>query len=486
MLRRIFKETIIYGIAGATSRLIGILLVPLYTRVFNPSQFGMLDILLTTSTVLVLVSGLQVEAGVGRSYYEAQQKGRRGELVGTGIILCALGAVFCWLAMLVGHPFIPRSWLGNHGTYVLAVGLAILPSELLNLAQTILRLERMSKQFLILSIGDILTSSCFSVLAVVYWHFGIGGILWSLCVSKLIWIGIGAVWLKSFYDITFSGSYAKEILIYSLPTIPSGIVGWVQNSANRYILAGAMSLFEVGILGLSIRIASAVAMLLTAFRMAWYPYSIEIMNSEGFREKCARMLDIYWLVGFPICAMVSALGGLIVSILASKSYMPAGRLVGFLAMGILWSGAPQIVGLGSDYVRKTYLGLIAYVLGAGINIAVLLATVKRWGLISAGLASLTSYIGTTIVFMALSQRQYRMPFRSYVIFCVAVCSIVLSFWCYLGPAPHAGLIEVLADAAKKSAIAVAMSVLVVSMAASKGDKEKAVGMAVSVYKRIVA
>src|SRR5438067_2048959 len=116
MLKRLFKETMIYGLAGATSRLIGLLLVPLYTRVFNPSQYGLLDILLTTSAVLVLLSGLQVESGVGRSYYEARQQEHVRDLVGTGMLLCAGGALVCWFVILVARPFIPSQWLGENAT----------------------------------------------------------------------------------------------------------------------------------------------------------------------------------------------------------------------------------------------------------------------------------------------------------------------------------------------------------------------------------
>jgi hypothetical protein len=61
----------------------------------------------------------------------------------------------------------------------------------------------------------------------------------------------------------------------------------------------------------------------------------------------------------------------------------------------------------------------------------------------------------------------------------------LSFWFYWSAVPT-GLVEALADAAKKSAVAITMSLFIVSLATSKEDKEKALGIAVSAYKRLVA
>jgi O-antigen/teichoic acid export membrane protein len=486
MLKRLFKETLTYAVAGVISRMIGILLIPIYTRVFSPEQFGLFDILLTTSTIFVLLSGLQVETGVGRSYYEAKEKGRHPHLVGTGLSLCFMGAMALWLILIVGYPFIPQQWIGNQSSFLLAVALSILPTQILNVAQIVLRMERMIKQFLILSIGEILTTSSFCVVTVVYGHFGIGGVVWSIFASKLFWMAIGAVWLKPFYSFKFERAYAKEILVYSLPTVPNALVAWCQNSASRYILASAMTLAEVGLFGLAVRIGSPVAMLLIAFRMAWYSYSLEIMITKEFREKCAKMLDIYWLIGFPICAVVAATGELLIFLLASKTYMPAGGLTGFIVMGILWSGAQQIVGLGTDYVRKTYLAFVAFTVGAGTNILILLLTVKKWGIVGAGLASLAGHMGATVVLMLLSQKQHPMPFRYNVMLWVGGCSMTMSIWCLWGGSPQADFSEVLLDTLRKGLAAIAMSILVILVAASKEEKASALRIVVSGIQKFIS
>jgi len=56
------------------------------------------------------------------------------------------------------------------------------------------------------------------------------------------------------------------------------------------------------------------------------------------------MLDVYWLVGFPICAMIALSEAGHLS-LGFQGVLAAGGLVGFIVMGILWWGRQQIVGL---------------------------------------------------------------------------------------------------------------------------------------------
>jgi len=70
-----------------------------------------------------------------------------------------------------------------------------------------------------------------------------------------------------------------------------------------------------------------------------------------------------------------------------------------------------------------------------------------------------------------------------VILWVGICSIALSFWCLWGPPPQASFSDVLLDAIKKGIVAVAMSVIIVMMAASKDDKENALRAVVSAAKR---
>ncbi len=54
------KSSFIYGIGNLSTKLIGLILLPFYTRVFPVGEFGMITMLETTSQVLITLFGLKL------------------------------------------------------------------------------------------------------------------------------------------------------------------------------------------------------------------------------------------------------------------------------------------------------------------------------------------------------------------------------------------------------------------------------------------
>ncbi len=444
MLQRILKESTVYGLAGAASRFIGILLLPFYTRILTPDEFGLLDILIAISGAVVLISGLQVESGFGRSYFEALKRGEKIDIVGTAVRIytfggLAGGGLLLLLYWAANDRFPSIGWL-----HLLPMALHIIPSQILSISQMILRLDRKPTFFVVLSIGDVLTSGLLALLAIGYFHFGVAGFLWALFLSKVLWCAIAARFLDEISSFSWKATYAREILAFGIPLIPSVMVSWVQSYGNRFILLAFLSMFEVGVFGLAVRVASAAELLLMAFRLAWYPYAYETMGKPGFEAGYARMLRYFWLLGAPLCALTGAGGDLIVRIFAAAEYGAAGRVVGFLAMGLLWTYAGEILGLGIAYVRKTYLGLIGVATGAAVNLATLYLTVSAWGMLAAGASYLAGSMATALAVLALSQRQLHVPYSYRSVLVTALLSVAVSCWVFFNPGPTeslAGVIE---------------------------------------------
>lgn len=433
MLRNKFiKEIFTYGFAGVASRFIGIFLIPLYTRMFNPAEYGLLDLLITSSSIMVLISGLQIESGVARSYYEAEQKGTTRDLIGTSIILYVLSAVPFIAILVLG--IIYGGIIGYQGImwkHLIPILAGLLPAQFVGLALTVLRLQHNLNLFIFLSIGDILLSSILSIIAIVIFKYGVIGALWGLFISKLFWTIVSACILYGFYNIKLKLNYIKEILIYSIPTVPSTIIGWTQNFANRFILVATLSISAVGIFSLSVKIASIITIIITAFRMAWYPYALELMGKPEAPDKYAHVMDYYWIGIFMIAAFVGASSDLLVMILSTNKYSEAARFVGFLSMGLLWNGAVQILGIGIDYVRKTYLGLIGISIGTIVNMLILILTVAKWGIMAAAVSYMIGSIITSLIIYFISQRHFYIPYRLVSIYVIALISIILPFVFYL-------------------------------------------------------
>jgi O-antigen/teichoic acid export membrane protein len=474
-MRQLLKDSAIYGVAGTASRFVSILLVPIYTRLFSPGEYGLLDLLVTTSLILILLSGMQIDSGVARSYYEAKRVGQDRKLVGTVLILYS-SSVAAWTVLfaLSFHVWF-YGYVGITWAHVVPLLAALLPTQFLGLWLLLLRFERRPHFFAFLSAGDILTSALLSIVAVVGLGWGIPGVLWSLFVSKLVWALIGMKLLAGRFRIAWHGSYAKEILAYGVPIVPAVLSKWTQNYANRFVMVATLPMFQVGLFSLAVKTASVVALVDTAFRLAWDPYAMETIRKPGSEERYARMLDFYLVGMFGICAAASALGWFAVKILATDAYLPAGRLVGFIAMGLLWNGSLQILGLGINIVRKTYWAVVGCAIGAIVNVVTLWATAKQWGLVTAGVTYLLAAITIAMIILSVSQRHHHIPFRYLVIVLILVSSLLLPSFYYLMPEPAASMSAIAANALTKLVAAGILWIAVATLVIRREDRERLLG-----------
>ncbi len=470
-MRRLLTDSAIYGTLGTVSRFVGVLLIPIYTRVFAPPEYGKLDLLVTATAVLVLLSGLQVESGVARSYYEARDAGRERELLGTSLLLYLIG-VAVWTCLAVAIFGLGLNGLeGIAWADILPLVLALLPMQMLGLFQVLLRLERRPYLFGLLSIGDVVTSALLSLVLVVWLRQGVVGALWGLLLSKVIWAAVGGKLLASQFALAWDGQHAREILVYGVPLVPNTVIGWAQNSASRFVLAATLTLFQVGLFSLAVKIASVPLLVGTAFRMAWMPYALEIMGKPGSRETYAQVLDYYLLGMFGLCALLGAWNSLAIHILSSAEFGGAGRVVGFLAMGYLWNGALQILGVGTWMVRKTYLNIIGTALGAAVNLLVLGLTAPRWGLAAAGLTYLLGTHITALVILQVAQRQYRIPYRYWTVGLMSIATWLTPMLFYFMPQPVSWN-EMVFDAALKTLIVLAVWGACAAALVRPGDRRR--------------
>jgi O-antigen/teichoic acid export membrane protein len=65
MIRRFFKDGFYYSLSSILGKGLSIFLVPLYTRIFSPKDYGIIDMLTIFSTLINLTIALEITQGIG-------------------------------------------------------------------------------------------------------------------------------------------------------------------------------------------------------------------------------------------------------------------------------------------------------------------------------------------------------------------------------------------------------------------------------------
>ena len=98
-VKQLLGESAIYGLGTVLSRFIGIILLPVLTRMLSQSEYGLLDLLMTISALTFVICELQIISGVSRAYYDSKKVNALQTLIGTSLCLYVLASS---MAIVVG------------------------------------------------------------------------------------------------------------------------------------------------------------------------------------------------------------------------------------------------------------------------------------------------------------------------------------------------------------------------------------------------
>lgn len=338
------KDALLYGIGDALGRLIGLILLPVLTRVFGPSDYGRLDILSISYVFLLFVAQLNIPSGVQRFYYRNEARGRQ-EMVSSSYVFMAFAAlgVAGLIALLSGWI---ASQFGDHSHAMQASVLllaAALPVEATwSYFLLLLRLRRKPVAFSVANAARVVLTPGLTVLLVVLMEQGIVGVFRAKFVSlTLLTIGLFP-FVRGDFNRRVRFRTFQEVCAFSLPGHPAILLRQVLVLAPRYLLAYFAPLSAVGLFGIAMRISNVMKIYVAAFNRAWNPFAYQ---NEGTRDERA----IYELAfkGFSasllvLVMMLSLFSSNLLRLLTTPEYHGAALLVPGIALHFAMDGPARI------------------------------------------------------------------------------------------------------------------------------------------------
>lgn len=408
------RQFFIYGLSGAASRLAAVVLVPLYTRTLSITDYGRLELLLALHALVVILSGLQTESSIAREFFEQDEdqcEARKRSW--WALTLSTLGsAVISVVAVAIWNVAGMSSEL-NGVQLVLLLALT-LPAQLLGVQLVMLRFQGSAMRFALVSFADLTSCALFSALYIVTLGWGLDGALLGILSGKLVCVMLA--WARTFGRPPQGGltwSTAKKMLDYGVPSIPAVLIGWIQNAGNRLLLAVALTLNEVAVAGIAIKVAAIYGFVVYSYRLAWEPFSMAKLNGiDDDPHIFNRALQWYVLLMFSACGVAILLSPFVARVLAPPIYVASGWLAAFFLLGQFWAGATNVLAIGIHRARRTGLLLPVFGLGALVNLALLFSLSRLVGIAAAGIGFMVGSIVSAYAACHYSNRHLSVPFSA--------------------------------------------------------------------------
>ena len=413
MSKNFLKNFSIYGIGGMISRFAGIITAPIYTRILGAEGYGLLDLLLSISAILIILATMEMHSGYSRSYFKAKGKGELETLRGS-VMLFFIGSYLILLIFFFLFFQLIEQWINLFDISLLVpVVLGILPVMIITLTLITIQFEQKPLLYSMISILNLFFTAGGGVFSVFYLDLGVSGILWSNAIVGFIVVFILSVTLPIYTNFKFNIRYIKEVASYSIPIVPAVLGAWLNNYIGRIYISGALTLSMLGVYSISFKLALIMMLAIGAFNQTWSPRANKLFNQKGSEPQFAKVLNYYlFIFSFLVFLIVSA-SPLIVRILAPEEFYPAIGITSIIVVGSFWDGAKHILAAGNNWDRKTYFNSIASIAGGVANFLLLYFFIKTGGIIIAAVGFTLGMIIQVGLLLYTSQKNHYIPY-SYI------------------------------------------------------------------------
>lgn len=420
-IKRLGKETLVYGTSTVLARLLNFCLVPFYTYYLLPGDYGIIATVFAAIALFNVVFLFGMDQSYLRFASDAADKNKvfrqcfYGVLV-NGLILGGL------LALL--HPVAARIiGVPPQAGYLLQLAAAILFLDVLNMiAFTKLRLERRAWYFAGVRTASIIVNVLGNIYFIAVLHQGIASILWANILASLASLILLApvVWseLKQNFSFRFDWKLEKELLSFAWPFVPSGLASLLVSVIDKPILVHLAGPAQVGIYQANFKIGVFMMLVVSMFDQAWRPFFLAHAKDSDAKDTFARVFSFFVAIaGWIWLGLVFLMPDIIQSNLFGNFHLIAPAYWGGLSViplvltGYFCYGLYVNFMVGPVLTKKTRVLLWITLLGAAVSITTNLTLVPHIGILGAGWAVALSYAAMAAALFCFTRRVYPIPYE---------------------------------------------------------------------------
>jgi O-antigen/teichoic acid export membrane protein len=413
-LKRLARHSAIYGLGGVVSRLVALFLLPLYTAYLAPSELGKVGVLLALTAVLVTILRGGISSAFFRFYFDSREAARRLTVLRTSFWFTMASATAGLAAgVLLAGPIADLLGLGDEPWLVRAAFVGLWAQMNYEQLTALFRVEERSLAFLAASLANIaVTVAATVVLVVVLEQGALGVIAGNFTGTLAVYVALLG-YRREQLGLELDRPLLREMQRFGLPLVPAALALIAVNFSDRFFLAHLADLAEVGRYELGVRIASAMVLLLTAFRTAWPAFAYSIEDDAEARRTYGFVLTYLVLVASWLALALGLLAPWLVRLLApaNEAFWPGSRVVAPLAFAAAAYAGYIVVSIGIGRARRTQFNWVVTGIAAVLNLALNAALVPRYGMEGSAAATLVSF---TVLFLAMAwhaQRTYPVPYQ---------------------------------------------------------------------------
>jgi O-antigen/teichoic acid export membrane protein len=409
-IKRLVKHSAIYGVGGFVSRLVAVLLLPLYTRYLTPDDYGAIATLVALSTVLFAVLRASIQTSFFRFYFDSADERRRMLVVRTSFWATMVTAtVALAFGLLLAEPISRLLFAtGEHADLVRAAFVGLWASMNYDQLTALFRVEERSVSFATASLANVLLTIGVTVLLVVVLDKGPIGVLVGNFSGTLAVYAVLLAYRRAQLGLEFDRALFRRMNEFGLPFVPSVIALSAVDFSDRFFLVKLVDQHEVGLYFVGVQISAAIVFFLGAFRMAWPAFAYSIEDDDEARRTYSFVLTYVLFASSWVALALGLTSPWLVRLLTTPDFYEGSRVVAPLAFAGVAFGAYVVALISIGRARRTKWNWLWTGAAALVSVALNLLLIPPYGMMGAAVSMLVAYV---VMFAGTAWRaQHAFPF----------------------------------------------------------------------------
>ncbi len=428
VFKKLFKQTFIYGLATVLPRVLAVILVPLYTTVMLPEEYGVY----ATLMAYLILGNVLLSYGMETAFFRFITKDADNQKIVQSTTLTSISVstlVFLGITLLFTNQIATvAEFKPEYVTY----GLLILALDaLVVLPFAWFRVNERPMRYAVVKIFNVVVNLAFNLFFLLLLpKLAVNSSFWDslwfpenkvayVFVANLIASAVTLLVLLPLYvkiGFGFNKTIWKQMMKYAIPVLIAGIAFSVNEAFDRillkYLLPENIAETQVGLYSACYKLGMFMTLFVMAFRLGIEPFFFNHSGHENAKNTYATITKYFTLFGCLILLVVVVYIDVFKRILIPNSqYWEALKIVPLILLANLFLGIYHNLSVWYKVTDRTKFGAYISVFAAIVTLVLNYVLIPIIGYMGSAIATLAAYGSMMVLSYLYGRKYYDVPYE---------------------------------------------------------------------------
>jgi O-antigen/teichoic acid export membrane protein len=416
-IKALGKQSLIYGIGTILTRLVTFLLLPVYTNVFTPEQYGIVSLAYAFTGFVIVFYRYGMDTALLKFYIDANNNGKKKYFTTIFSTQAVTSLLFSGIVFVSARLLAPIFLGGEHEKLMQFVAVILFLDGLRELPLLVLRANEKPKQFILFSLLNVLLLMGLNIYLVVILQMGIDGVLiGNILASGIVLLATMPIIIKNFQFTSVNIPVLKEVLKFGLPFLPAALFSMVMELSDRYLLEWLADTAAVGLYSAGNNFGKFGLLMVMGFNMGWTPYFLKMGKDENAKLLFSQITKYFLgLMGFFIVLVAIWIDSIVRLKMGGitffgEDYWSSTQVVPILLLGYYFFGFYVMQLPGVFLTNRTKRIPLFRGAGAVLMVVSNIILIPIFGILGAAYSKALAYVGMALAILLSNKKYYKIHY----------------------------------------------------------------------------